>query len=265
MALIEGRTFGSLDEAGTSRELIVNQSLARRLWPDRDPLGARLRVGDAATGTWLTVVGVAHDLHLEGTNGDLFNLQMYRPLSAAPDFEKTFLLRVRGPLSALQPSLKQAVEHAGIGATLAETQSVESVVDNRVLRRPRRDLVVFAMFAVVALALSAVGLYGVIAYAVTQRTHEIGVRVALGADARAVARLILGDSALLVAVGAGLGLAISYAATRALTAFLYGVAPTDPAAFGGATALLAVVALVASLVPAWRAVRIDPSEALRAE
>ncbi|HXT17616.1 MAG TPA: FtsX-like permease family protein [Gemmatimonadaceae bacterium] len=268
IALVEGRTFGSLTDAGTSQELIVNQSLARRLWPNRNPLGARLRVGDGAKGKWLTVVGVAHDLHLVGTSGDLFNLQMYRPVSADADFERTMLVRARGArgsLAALEPSLARAVEQAGVGATLERVVSIESTIDNRVLARPRRALVVFAMFAIVALALSAAGLYGVIAYAVAQRTREIGVRVALGADPAAVARLILGDSGRLVAAGGALGLLIAYVATRAVSAFLYAVAPTDPMAFLGATLLLFVVALVAAVAPMRRALRIDPCEALRAD
>jgi putative ABC transport system permease protein len=265
IALVEGRTFGPLDDASASREVVVNQSLARRLWPNRDPLGARLRVGRENDAKWLTVVGVAHDLNLPGTSGDLFNLQMYRPVSAAPDFERTLVVRLRGPIAAIEPSIERAVAGAQIGATLAQLEPMETTIDNRVLARPRRALIVFVMFAVVALALSAVGLYGVMAYAVTQRTREIGLRVALGADPATVARLIVGDAGRLIAMGAVLGLLIAYAATRAVSAFLYAVAPNDPAAFLVATLVLVVVALAASLVPVRRAVKIDPCDALRAD
>jgi predicted permease len=265
IALVEGRSFGPLDEAMTSQELVVNLSLARRLWPTRDPLGARLRVGDGKEARWLTVVGVAHDLHLPGTNGDLFNLQMYRPVSAAPEFERTMLIRFRGPLAAIELPLKQAVAGAGIGVTVVRLESVESTIDNRVLARPRRALIVFAIFAILAVAISVIGLYGVVAYAVTQRTREIGLRMALGADSVAVAKLVLGDSGRLVVMGGVLGLLIACAATRSLRAFLFDITPTDAVAFLGATAFLIVVALMATLAPTWRALRIDPNDALRAD
>ncbi len=248
-----------------SRELVVNASLARRLWPNGNALGAKLRVGEGAVATWLTVVGIAGDVHLPGMTGDLFNLQMYRPTSAASGFVNHMVLRVHGRTGALEPVLRRALEDAGVSVKLGQVWRTESVIDQRVLARPRFVLAVFGVFAMIALAVSAAGLYGIIAYAVMQRTREIGVRVALGADPGAVARLVLGDSARLVAVGIGLGLAGAYAATRVLASFLYQVRPTDPTAFGGAVLLLASVALIATLVPMRRALHIDPMDALRVD
>ena len=259
--IVAGRAFGSLDVSETAREVIVNESLARRLWSGRNPLGSRLRVGR----NWLTVVGVAHDLHLAGTSGDLFNLQVYVPASAAPRFAQTFLIHANGALRDLRPSLERAVRAAGVSATAGMMDDVESTVDKRVLARPRRALVLFGTFAIVALALSTAGLYGVIAYAVAQRTREIGVRVALGADPLAIARLVLTESGTVVATGIVCGLLVAYGATRTLNAFLDGVTPTDPLAFLSATLVLALVALAASVLPTRRAIRIDPMEALRAE
>ena len=263
IAIVEGRAFGSLDAGETSSEAIVNQSLARRLWPNRDPLGASIYLGTLEKR--FTVVGVAHDLHLAGTSGDMFNLQIYVPANAAPGYADTFLVRANGALPQLGPLFERAVRSAGVSASVLNMDDVESTVDRRVLARPRRALALFGLFAIIALALSTAGLYGVIAYAVAQRTREIGVRVALGADPLAITRLILADIGAVVATGTVCGLLVAYAATRALTAFLYDIAPTDPFAFGGATVLLLFVGLIASLLPARRALRINPSDALRAE
>jgi putative ABC transport system permease protein len=213
----------------------------------------------------LTVVGVAGDVRLPGVSGDLFTLQMYRSTSAAPRFVSNVMVRVDRLASAPEPTLRRAVEGAGISAKLGQVWMTESVIDRRVLARPRFALVSFAVFAIIALAVSAGGLYGVIAYAVTQRTREIGVRVALGAEPLAVARLVVGDSARLVTLGGILGLVGAYAGMRVVSGLLYRVRPTDPTALGGALLLLTVVSLIATLVPVRRALRIDPTDALRAE
>jgi putative ABC transport system permease protein len=263
--LIQGRTFDATDPVAASRELVVNGALARRFWPNGNAVGSRLRVGDGADATWLTVVGVAGDVHLPGMTGDLFNLQMYRPTSAAGQFVRYLMVRVSGRATAVEPALRRALEGAGVSAKLGQVWRIESVVERRVLARPRFALAVFGGFAMIALVVSAAGLYAIIAYAVTQRTREIGVRIALGADQVAVARLVLGDSARLVTVGGCLGLLGAYAGTRVLGSFLYQVGPTDPTALGGAVLLLTVVALIATLVPMRRALRIDPMDALRTD
>jgi putative ABC transport system permease protein len=264
IALVEGRTFDA-DPASASRELVVNQRLARRLWPGTRVLGSRLRVGEGSDATWLTVVGVAGDLALPGAKGDLFTLQMYRPTIADNDVVSTTVLRINGKPTAFEPAIRRAVEDAGVSATFESLTAAERVFQIHVLARPRFALVLFVVFALIALVLSAVGLYAIVAHAVSQRTPEIGVRVALGAEPRAVARLVLRESFGLVAIGGVVGLMGAYAGTRAMRALLYELSPTDPVAFGAAAVLLAGVALMASLVPARRALRIDPVEALRAE
>lgn len=263
--LIQGRTFDASDPTVAAGELVVNEALARRFWPDRNALGARLRVGDGRNARWLTVVGVAGDLHLPGTTGDLFNLQMYRPTGVAPDIVTTMVIRVTARASALDSALKQAVEGAGVSAKFGRVLAADDIVYRRVLARPRFALAVFGVFATIALAVCAAGLYGIIAYAVSQRTREIGVRVALGAEPMAVARLVLADSGRLVLVGSALGLVGALAATRVLASFLYQTRPADPAALGGAVLLLVVVALIATLVPVRRALQIDPMDALRTD
>ena len=192
---------------------------------------------------------------------------MYRPASEAVELVSSVVLRVDVGMNmpGLESTLKRAVENAGVGATLRSMDPAESTFDRRVLARPRFALVLFGVFAAIALAVSTVGLYAIVAYAVTQRTREIGVRVALGAEPVSVARLILGASARLVIVGGCIGLLGAYAATRTMTTFLYDLSPTDPFAFGGAALVLIAVSLVASFIPMRRALRIDPMEALRAD
>jgi len=263
--LVQGRAFDAADPTRASRELVVNQTLARRLWPNGDALGAKFRMGEGVRAVSLTVVGIAGDLHLPGINGDIFNLQMYRPTSVAPRLMDITVLRTKVNPSALERALRQAVERAGVSARLVSVKTAQSMLNERVLAGPRFALVLFGIFAAIALVLSAVGLYAIVAYAVTQRTREIGIRVALGADSGIVARLILSDSARLVIAGGCIGLLGAYAVTRMLATFLYQISPTDPMVFGGAPLLLAGVALIASLVPMRRAVRIDPVDALRAD
>jgi putative ABC transport system permease protein len=264
--LIRGRTFDGTDPVAASHELVVNQSVARRFWPDGNALGAKLRVGQGAHATWLTVVGVAGDVHLPGLQGDMFRLQMYQPTSAASTLGSNMVLRVTGHESgALEPKLGQSLARAGVPVKLGRVVMTGSVIDQRVLARPRFALATFGVFAMLALAVSGAGLYGLIAYAVTQRTREIGVRIALGAEPFNVARLMLADSARLLVVGGSLGLLGAWAGTRLLGGFLYQVRPTDPAALGGAALLMTAVALIATFVPMRRALRINPVDALRSD
>ena len=166
--------------------------------------------------------------------------------------------------ATLRPLLARAVERAGVDAVLQDVAAAESTIE--VGRGgARRALVLFGVAALLAVALAAVGLFGIVAYAVTRRTREIGVRVALGADPAALTRAILGGSLRLVAAGCAIGLLGAYGASRALTALVYDVSPTDPAALGGAVGVLAAVALGAAALPLRRALRVDAAEALRAE
>jgi putative ABC transport system permease protein len=262
--LVRGRGFDA-NASAAAGEIIVNQTLARHFWGDRDPVGARLRFGDGTDAEWLTVVGIAGDVRMPGGHAaEMFGLQMYRPATAGPASAGSFLLRARGDPATLRPVLARAVERAGIGATLANVADAASTLEY-VYRGPRYALWLFGAFALFAVGLSAVGLFGIVAFAVARGTREIGIRVALGADSAALTRAILGQSLKLVAVGCAIGLLGAYGAARALTALVYGVSATDPVALGGAVLLLAVVALAASAVPVRRALRIDPMDTLRAE
>jgi hypothetical protein len=268
LPLLQGRGFDAAAGVDVSHDVVVNRALARRFWPSGNALGARLRVDDGANGAWLTVVGIAGDVQSPGlTRGDLFTLQMYRPITAAGTAPASIVIhtaiKTNTLSSTLEPSLRRAVQRAGYSASMASMDPAESVFDRRVMARPRFALLLFGLFAAVALAVSAVGLYAIVAYEVVRRTHEIGVRVALGAAPAAAARLVLATNGRLVAIGACIGLAVAYLGARTMTSLLYGIHATDSMAFAGAGALLLVVALAASLIPAWRATRIDPVVALR--
>lgn len=260
--LVRGRGLDA-SPAASAREVVINQALARRLWPDRDALGARLRLG-GEDAEWLTVVGVAGDVQMPGSDAELFRLQMYRAAGGTTGAAGSLVLRVRGDPEALRPLLARAVERAGVGVTLRNVVGAESTLDYA-FAVPRFAVVLFGTFALLAVALATVGLFAIVSSAVARRTHEIGVRVALGAGPGVVGRLILGDGLRLVMVGCGLGLLGVYAATRTLTTFLYDVSPPGTTLLVGAVWLLIAVALVASAVPMRRALRIDPAKTLRAE
>ena len=262
--LLQGRGFDVTNATADSREIVINQTLAHRLWPDGNGLNSRVRLGNKPDAPWLTVVGIAGDTRMPGVKDDYWTLQMYRPSAAARRFAGSILMRIRGNVNALRPAIVRAVEGAGVSAKFQSVESAETTA-YWALRGPRYAVVLFALLAGVALVLTAVGLYGVIAFAVSQRTREIGIRMALGAQPRGVARLILGNGLRLAMVGCGIGVIGAYAATRTLTALLYGVSPTDPVAFGSAVLLLIAVAFVAALIPMQRALRVDPAEVLRAE
>jgi predicted permease len=263
ISLLRGRGFEE-NSAAAVNEVVVNQALARRLWPDRDALGARLRLGDGREAEWLTVVGIAGDVQMPGSTELYFGLQMYRPTSAAPTFAGSFVLRARGDATTLRPLLARAVERADVGATLRKVDTAESTL-GYAFNGPRFALTLFAAFALLAVALAAVGLYGIVAFAVARRSREIGIRVVLGADPTGLTRTIVGQTLALVAAGCAIGLIAAYGAGRGLSALLVDVSPNDPAALGGAMMLLALIAVGASVVPVRRALSVDPTDTLRAE
>ncbi|HTK54022.1 MAG TPA: ABC transporter permease [Gemmatimonadaceae bacterium] len=266
LPLLQGRTFATTGSSGAANEIIVNRTVARRFWPDGRAVGGRLRIGEPPNAKWLTVVGVAADVQLPGKTGDFYTAQMYRPTSAADAAVSNVVLRLNTSAApTLDQSVERALKAAGLSGKVARVVWAEQALDTILLVWPRFALILFGLFAAIALGLSALGLYGVMAYSVTQRSREIGLRAALGADPGAVARLILGDSLRLVTLGCGLGIIGAYLAARMLAAFLFETSPADPTSFAAAVILLTSVALLASFVPMRRAVRIDPMDALRGD
>ncbi len=262
MRLLAGRGFDSTDATPAVQTAVINEALARRLWPGQSPLGLQFRPSDKRP--WLTVVGVAADVHMPGLTGDAEELQLYlarNPITGGPT--GGLLLRTHDA-TATVAALERMVPQVAPSVRVVRIYRAHDFVSVG-LQQPRFAMALIGAFALVALLLTAVGLYGVIAYAVTHRTREIGIRVALGAEPGSVSRLVVGEGLKLTAIGLALGLVGAAFATRALTSILYGVNPLDPATFAAIAALLVATTLIAAYLPARRALRIDPTEALRAE
>jgi predicted permease len=260
--LVRGRDFSSLDVGGAP-VVIVSETLARRQWPNDDPIGKRLRVGDVLRGPEATVIGVAGDARYMSLEDAEVRQMMY--LSAGRSPQRSMSLVVRGGnLASLAPAVGRIMAQLDPSLPAPTVRELDEVVGLAMATR-RFALVLLGAFAGSALVLTALGLYGVIAYLVRQRTHELGLRIALGATGRAVIRMVLGRAMRLTFFGVVLGLLGAWALTRWLGALLFEVQPTDPATFAAIVALLVVVATLASLVPARRAARADPMLALRGE
>jgi predicted permease len=254
---------------GLSEEVVVSRSLARRIAADGNVIGRRIRlVQDShsrapASDDWSTIVGVSDDVHLPGFQGDLWDYQLYTlPVMRLP--EPTFVVRFASVPPNVESVLRDAV-HRVNPLLIARRARVGDDYLREALAPTKFTLALLGTFAGVALLLAIVGLYGSIAYTVSQRTKEIGIRIALGASSATVSRLVLEDGFRLAALGLAIGVSIAVASTRALSSLLYNVRPADPPTYAGIAVLVAGVALTASYVPARRAARVDPVDALRAE
>lgn len=259
--LLRGRAFSDDQSVGDlldGDEVVVNESFARRFWPRGDAIGKRIKTAR----TWATIVGIARDVRVPGARRA--NLpQIYERTAGAPPFG-TIVVRSTLPMATLVPRITQAVHAANPFIKIGDAKSAEATIANaRGLQRI--VLVLLGTFAGLALVIAAFGLHAVIAYAVSQRTREIGVRVALGAQAADISRLVFGQGLALTASGLTIGVAAALAATRSLRGMLYGVQPSDPATITAVAIVLGIVALAASFTPARRAARIDPIDALRSE
>jgi putative ABC transport system permease protein len=269
LRLVAGRDFTGDDGAGAPGVIIVNETLAQRIWPGADPVGRRVTLDDPLSPVWLTVVGVTRDAARAKWAAPP-DQEMYLPLlQTASHLEgpftfMTFVARTTGEPAAVAPSLRAAIWEVDGNVAVSELQTMDEVVAQSTAS-PRFYLLLLASFAAAALALAAVGIYGVMSYSVARRRGEIGIRMALGARPADVLRLVMGEAIGVAAAGAAAGLAAALALTRLMTGLLYGVGATDPATFAGVCAVLTLVALAATYVPARRAVRIDPLTALRTD
>ena len=263
LPIAQGRAFDASDGNATRRTVIVSASLARAAFPGKNPIGQTLNSGpDAAT-----VIGVAGDVHQRGLEQSSRPMAYYAfgdtGMSELGPYA-TLLVRASGNTAAAAAAIRAIVRSIDPRLLPPDARTIESVIADAAAPRKFNTLVLGA-FALLAASLAAIGLYGVLAYLVTDRTREIGIRIALGADRDRVLRLVMVQGLALTAIGVGLGLVGSAAAVRLLRSLLFGIGAYDPATFGAAAAVLVGAALLACYLPARRATRVDPMIALRAE
>lgn len=263
MPLISGRNFSPLDTYKTQPVAVIDQTLARQYWPNEDPVGQQIKFGFGRGVNGVTIIGVAGDIRSDGFESPTVP-HIYVPLGQfAPVNAVVFL---RSPLEAekLGEAVRHEVESVNPNVPVHSISSMDDIIAKSVADR-RFALELLGVFAVVALLLAAVGIYGVMSYSFSQRTHEVGVRVALGAQRLDILRLALGEGMRIVAVGLAAGLAGAAIVTRVFRSMLFQIGPGDPATFMIASAILAGVAFFACFIPARRATRVDPLVALREE
>ncbi len=274
VALLRGRVFTETDAQGAPPVVIINEALARKYWPKDDPIGQRITIGKGLASEMADptreIVGVVGSVHEAGLDQDSPPV-MYVPQAQVNDgltalinqaLPIAWVLRTAGEPLAATAAVRREVAAVDPQQAVFEFRSMAQVLGQSMATRSFL-LVLLSVFATVALLLAAIGIYGVISYAVEQRANEIGIRMALGAGRPQVVWMVLRQGILLVSVGIVAGLASAFAATRVLSALLFGVKAADPATFAGVAIVLATVATLAILVPSYRATRVDPVEALR--
>jgi predicted permease len=261
--IVQGRTFDSRDTPQGPGAAIINASMTRKFWPNGDAIGKRIVWG----GRRLTLVGVAGDVHIKALDSAV-NPTIYTSIyqvESAATASGVFIVRTRGADPAgIAPAVREAIWSVDRGVPVFDLRTMEQVVARSLTNRQFAATLLSA-FAALALALAVVGLYGVLSYAVAQRTSELGLRFAMGATPGQVVRLVLGDGLRLAAAGVAIGAVLGFVATRGLSRLLFGIQSFDPAVFAIAAAIPIVAALIASYIPARRASRVDPMVALRNE
>ncbi len=269
--LVRGRSIAAADTSASQLIALINEEMARRYWAGRDPIGGRLRIGGGGNTPrpWVTVVGIVRDVRHNGIT-EAIKEKFYVPHSqwhkavGFPIRGMTLVIRDGGDPASLTAPVRDAIRQLDPALPVADVRPMTEVV-GAALSTPRFTSLLLAIFATLALTLSAVGIYGVLSYLVNRRTREIGIRVAVGADRARVLRMILASGLRLSLAGIAIGIVTAIPIAQILRGLLHGVTPADPATYVAVTAGLCAVALAASLVPALRATRVDPVVALKAE
>ena len=265
--LISGRFFDERDVGGenANQVAIINKTFAERFFPGEDPNGKRFVYGDPGPDNqWVTIVGVVGDMRRTGFDSAV-RPETFLPYTQAPSSGMTVVARAQdGNATSLVSLIRGAALEIDPTQAVHEQKTMDQILGDMTSQR-RFNMILFGIFAAIALILAAVGIYGVISYTVAQRTHEIGVRIALGASGGAVLKLILRQGLVLAGVGVAIGVGTALLLTRLMASLLYGISATDPLTFVAVSAVLLVIALVSCLIPARRATRTDPMVALRYE
>ena len=267
--LVRGRDITQSDTVESPLVGLVNEEMARRYWNGRDPIGRRFKIGRAPERPWITVVGITADVRHNSLTAPVKekfyvpHTQWHRSVGN-PIRGMSLVVRAAGDPLALARPVREEIRALDASLAVADVRTMSDVV-GAVLSTPRFTGALLGLFAALALALSAIGIYGVLSYVVSRRTREIGIRLAIGAGRGQVLAMILRNGLLLSWTGVAVGLAAAAAVTRVMASLLHGVAPIDLATYVAAGASLSIVAVLASLAPAWRAMRVDPVVALKAE
>ncbi|HVP55858.1 MAG TPA: ABC transporter permease [Candidatus Eisenbacteria bacterium] len=273
ITLLRGRDISESDNLNAPGVVVINEQFAKRHWPGEDPLGKRITLDDPAKNPqWLTVIGVAADAKQDTWTGTPAP-EMYLPLLQSKEYLEapsghfeyiTLVTRTRKNPAAMTSEIKNTIASIDRNVVMTEITTLDEAVEDA-NAQSRLELWLFAAFAGTALALAALGIYGVMSYSVSRRTHEMGVRMALGAERGDVVRLVLRQAMVLVAAGTACGILAAFALSRFMANQLYGVKPNDPLTYASVVAVVIAVALLASYFPARRATRVDPMQALRYE
>jgi putative ABC transport system permease protein len=262
--VIHGRAIDGRDTAAAAPIVVINRTLARQLFPNKDAIGRRIKlINPEQSADWRTIVGVVGDVKYRGLDEES-QPTVYTPFAQTPFMWMYVMVRTTGDVEPMTRTLRTVVPSVIPSSTAANIRPMEQVVAQSVAV-PRFNMLLVSAFALLALLLAAIGMYGVIAYSVAQRTHEIGVRMALGAERIDVLRLVLSEGMATAAGGVAVGLAGAAALTGAMARLLFGITARDPLTFGAGAAVLLTVAVLASVIPALRATRVEPVTALRAE
>jgi len=266
--LLRGRAFTSGDTAANQPVCIVNEELARQYFKGRDPIGAMVSVQamepSGPKPVVRQVVGVSHQVKVEGLAEKENDPEIYVPITQNPWFWAAIAVRTQGDPLNMVAAVKAAVARIDKQEPLTRIRTMDQVLAESVAE-PRFRAGLTGAFAAIALALAAVGIFGVLAFSVSQRTREFGIRMALGAQSADVLRMVMREALKIIVTGVAAGLLLAAALTRSLAALLFGVQPHDMVTFIGSAALLAVVAMIACAAPALRAARVDPAVALHQE
>ena len=261
--LIRGRVFTDRDRVGQPKVVVVNETAARKLWGDEDPVGKRISVGQGGFRDGAEVVGIVADVRY-GAIETAVTSDVYLPLLQSPRSQGLIYLRSRTAAATLAPMVRREVEALDPDVPVTDLRMMEQRFGDAIWRT-RMSAWLLGVFSGLALLVAALGIYSVMSEGVAQRTREIGVRMALGADRADILRLIIGRVIVVALIGVTLGLALALPSMRLLSALLYQVEPSDPIVFGTLATMLLVVAVAAGYLPARRATRVDPLTTLRTE
>ena len=272
MSIRAGRNLAETDMADGNLVALVNETAARRYWPGEDPIGKRFAIGSrerfgsfrqVAPGQveWREIVGVVSDIRSAGQSAPV-EPEVYHCYKQFPIYGPSLVVRTQGDPAALAGAIRREIRTVNPSALVTRVRTMDEVA-TEAIASPRLRAAVAGVFSLVALALGMLGVYGVMSYTVAQRTHEIGIRMALGARAEQVSGMVVARALKLTAAGLALGLAAAMGAARWISALLFGVQPADPLTIGATCLLLAAAAAAASYLPARRAARVDPATALR--